>query len=109
MNKCNQKKEQRVPSPTHLITNWAYRLQPHHHRKLYLRARLDTCANVNVLPASVYQPVFNDPNMKKLVPSKLQVGTYMTDTMKIVGSCTFHLVHPDTKRLLETTFLHGNE
>ena len=28
----------------------------------------------------------------------------MTDTMKIVGSCTFHLVHPDTKRLLETTF-----
>ena len=28
----------------------------------------------------------------------------MTDTVKIVGSCTFHLVHPDTKRLLETTF-----
>ena len=28
----------------------------------------------------------------------------MTDTMKIIGSCTFHLVHPDTKRLLETTF-----
>ena len=28
----------------------------------------------------------------------------MTDGMKIVGSCTFHLVHPDTKRLLETTF-----
>ena len=28
----------------------------------------------------------------------------MTDTMKVIGSCTFHLVHPDTKRLLETTF-----
>ena len=42
--------------------------------------------------------------MEKLAPSKLQVGTYMTDTVKIVGSCTFHLVHPDTKRLLETTF-----
>ena len=24
--------------------------------------------------------------------------------MKIIGSCTFHLVHPDTKSLLETTF-----
>ena len=24
--------------------------------------------------------------------------------MKIVGSCKFHLVHPDTKKLLETTF-----
>ena len=42
--------------------------------------------------------------MKKLAPSKLQVGTYTTDTVKIIGSCTFHLVYPDTKRLLETTF-----
>ena len=104
MIKCNQKKEQRIPRPTHLITKLAYRLQPHHHRNLYLRSRLDTCADVNLMPASVYQLAFNDPNMKKLVPSRLQVGTYMTDTVKIVGSCTFHLVHTDTKRLLETNF-----
>ena len=102
--KCNQTKEQRVPRPTHLITNLAYRLQPHHHRNLYFRARLDTCADVNLMPASVYQLVFSDPNMQKLAPSMLQVGTYMTDTVKIIGSCTFHLVHPYTKRLLETTF-----
>ena len=104
MIKCNQKKEQRVLRPTHLITNLAYRLQPHHCRNLYLRAKLDTCADVNLMPASVYQLIFNEPNMKKLIPSKLQVGTYMTDTLKIIGYCTFHLVHPDTKRLLETTF-----
>ena len=73
-------------------------------RNLYLRARLDTCADVNLMLASMYQLVFSDQNMKKFVPSRLQVGTYMTDTVKIVGSCTFHLVHPDTKRLLETTF-----
>ena len=42
--------------------------------------------------------------MKKLALSKLQVGTCITDTVKISGSCTLHLVHPDTKRLLETTF-----
>ena len=42
--------------------------------------------------------------MKKLTPSTLQVGTYTTDSVKIVGSCKFHLVHPDTKKLLETTF-----
>ena len=102
--KCNQTKEQIVPRPTHLITNLAYRLQCHHHRNLYLRARFDTCADVNLMPASVYQLVFSDPNMQKPVPSKLQVGTYATDTVKIIGSCTFHLVHPDTKRLLETTF-----
>ena len=102
--KQKQAKEQRVPKATHLITNLAYRLQPHHHRNLYLRARLDTCANVNLMPASMYQLVFKDPKMQKLTPSDLQVGTYTTDSVKIVGSCKFHLVHPDTKRLLETTF-----
>ena len=52
--KCNHAEEQRVPRPIHLITNLAYRLQPHHHRNLYLRARLDTCADVNLMPASMY-------------------------------------------------------
>ena len=42
--------------------------------------------------------------MKKLTPSNLQIGTYTTDAVQIVGSCMFHLVHPDTKKLLETTF-----
>ena len=46
--KQKQTKEQRVPKATHLITNLAYRLQPHHHRNRYLRARLDTCADVNL-------------------------------------------------------------
>ena len=64
----------------------------------------DTCADVNLMPASMYQLVFNDAKMQKLAPSKLQVGTYTTDTVKIVGSCTFYLVHPDTKKLIEVTF-----
>ena len=93
-----------MPKATRLITNLAYRLQPHHHRNLYLRARLDTCANVNLMPASINQLVFKDPKMQKLTPGNLQVGTYTTDSVKIVGSCKFHLVHLDTKRLLETTF-----
>ena len=42
--------------------------------------------------------------MKKLAPSKLQVRTYKTNTVKIAGSCTLHLIHPDTKGLLETMF-----
>ena len=71
---------------------------------MYLRARLDTCADVNLMPASIYQLIFKDPQMKKLTPSNLQVGTYTTDSVKIVGSCKFHLVHSDTKKLLETTF-----
>ena len=102
--KQKQDKEQRVPKATHLITNLAHRLQPHHHRNLYLRAMLNTCANVNLMPASMYQLVFKDPKMQKLTPSNVQVVTYTTDSVKIVGSCKFYLVNPDTKKLLDTTF-----
>ena len=56
------------------------------------------------MPASVYKLVFHDPDLQKLAPSKLEIGTYTTDTVKLVGSCTFYLVHPDTKCLQEVTF-----
>ena len=82
--KCAQANLQRIPRPTHLITNLAYRLKSHHTRNLYLRARLDTCVDVNIMPASVYRLVFKDPAMKKLAPSSLQIGTYTTDTVMIV-------------------------
>ena len=56
------------------------------------------------MPASVYKLVFNDSELKKLAPTTLEIGTYTTDTVKIVGSCLFYLVHPDTKNLQEVTF-----
>ena len=90
--KCNQDKEQKVPRPTCLLTYLAYKMKPHHTRNLYLRARLDTCTDVNLIPASMYKLVFNDTKMQKLAPSNLQVLlTDTTDTVKIVGSCTFYL------------------
>ena len=87
-----------------MITNLPYRLKIHENRNLYLRARLDTCADVNVMPASIYKLVFHDPNLEKLIPNKLQIGTYTNDTLKIVGTCKLYLVHPDTKKLIETIF-----
>ena len=57
-----------IPSPAHLITNLAYRLRPHHTRILYLRARLDTCADVNIIPASVYRLMCKEPELRKLIP-----------------------------------------
>ena len=92
------------PTPHYVITNFAYKLKPHHKRNQYLRAILDTCADVNIMPASVYKLVFQDPDCKKLAPSKLEIGTYTTNTVKLVGSCMFYLLHPDTKHLLEVTF-----
>ena len=66
----------KIPTPSHLITNLAYKLKPHQTRNQYLKARLDTCADVNIMPASVYKLVFNDPELKKLAPSTLEIGTY---------------------------------
>ena len=94
----------KFPTPHHLITKLAYRLKPHYKRNEYLRSKLDTCANVNIMPASVYNLVLHDPDCEKLAPRKLETGTYTTDKVKVVGSCQFYLVHPDTKCLQEVTF-----
>ena len=102
---CDQSDCKKIPTPSHLITNLAYRLKHHDTRNQYLRARLDTCTDVNIMPASVYKLVFKDLELKKIAPSTLAIGTYTTDTVMIVGSCVFHLVHPDTKKLHEVTFL----
>ena len=107
--KCKQDKEQKVPRPTHLITNLAYRLKPNNTRNLYMRARLDTCTDVNLMPASMYQLVFNDAKVQKLAPSKLQVGTYTTDTVKIVGSCTFYPCKPRYQEAYRNDILCSNE
>ena len=53
---------------------------------------------------SVYKLVFQDPDCKRLAPSKLKIGTYTTNTVKLVASCVFYLVHPDSKHLQEVTF-----
>ena len=42
--------------------------------------------------------------MKKLAPSSSEIGTYTTDTVKIVGSCMFNLANLDTKKLMDVTF-----
>ena len=56
------------------------------------------------MPASVYSLVFQDQELEKLAPSNMEIGTYTTDTVKIVHSCKFYLVHPDTNMLQEVTF-----
>ena len=56
------------------------------------------------MPASFCKLVILDPDLKKLAPCKLEIGIYTTNTVKLVGSCNFYLVHPNTKHLQEVTF-----
>ena len=102
--KCVQAQNKVDKRPPCLITNLLYRLKMHENRNPYIQARLGTCAVVNIMSASVYKLVFQDSNLEKLIPNKLQIGTYTNDTVKIVGTCKLYLVHPDTKTLIETIF-----
>ena len=60
------------------------------------------------MPGSVYWLVFKDPEIKKIKPCKMHISTYTVDTVKIIGSCTFGIVHPDTKKLVLVTFYVAN-
>ena len=103
VNKQN-KRTQKLPNTTHLLTNIAYWLKPHHTRNQYLRARIDTGTEVNLMPVSVYRLIYQDQDLKKLTPCNLKIGTYMADTIRIIGTTTIYLIHPDSKQPTEMTF-----
>ena len=103
VNKQN-KRTQKLPNTTHLLTNIAYRLKPHHTRNQYLRARRDTGAEVNLMPVSVYRLIYQDQDLKKLTPCNLKMGTYTADTIRIIGTTTIYLIHPDSKQPTEMIF-----
>ena len=92
--------ETKSPAPQHLVTNLAYKLQPHHKRIQYLRTRIDTCAEANIIPLGVYKLIFKNPDYEQLAPSmKVAIRTYTTDKINIVGSCSSFAAHPDTSTL----------
>ena len=51
-----------VPAPQHLITNLEVKVKPHRTKAKFLCARLDTCADVYIMPCSVYKLLFKDPD-----------------------------------------------
>ena len=95
---------QKPPNTTHLITNIAYRLKPHHTRNQYLIARIDTGAEVNLMPVSIYRLIHHNRDLKKLTLCNLKIGTNTTDTIRIIGTTTIYLIHQDSKKLTKMTF-----
>ena len=91
------------------MTNLAYHLQLHHKRNQYLWARLDTCADVNLMPMAVYCLMFKDPGLRKLIPSSMEIEMYTNDVVKIIGTCYFYLVHPESKQLKMVMFFVAKE
>ena len=99
----NQAKS-KVPKKTHLIANVPYQIKQHQAHHKYLRVRLDTCADVNIMPRSVYQMMFNDPEVKHLADNDISLGVYTDHQVNILGKCEFYMLHPDTKKPHAVTF-----
>ena len=91
------------------MTNLVYHLLLHHKRNQYLQARLDTCADVNLMPMAIYCLMFKDPDLRKLTLSSMEIETYMNDVVKIIGTCQFYLVHPESKWLMKVIFFIAKE
>ena len=94
-----------VPKLVYLMANLAYCLQEYHTRNQYLWARLDTCTNVNLMPMAVYCLMFQDPQLKKLTTSNMEIETYTTEVLKIIGMCHFFLVHQKANNYPKSCFL----
>ena len=88
--------------PQHLVTNLEYVLAPNKKRTKFLRARTDTCANVDILLISVYKVIYKDPDSVMLAPSnKTGITTYTIKEINVSRSCYLFVVHPDAESLKE--------
>ena len=56
------------------------------------------------MPKSVYQMMFNDPEVKHLADNDISLGVYTDHQVNILGKCKFYMLHPDTKKPHTVTF-----
>ena len=66
----------KMNKPQHFVTNIEYKLKPQRRKTKFLRAKIDTCSNVNMMPICVYKLIYKDEDCTKLEPnSKVAVKT----------------------------------
>ena len=100
----------KYPTPQHLFTNLEFKVNLHKNRTKFLKARIDTCADINIMAVSIYKYLFKDPDCAKIAPSDLELGTCTKKKVKILGSCNLYILHPDTRCITEaTSFVASNE
>ena len=106
--KVNQVKEPQEPEPPVdkkiVMVTIPYAKTPNEETKNCLRMRVDTCADINIMPLSVYQTIFDDIKKQKLLPTGIQVTTYNDSTLDLIGRCTLYLQHPNTPEKMAATF-----
>ena len=93
----------------HLYANIPYQLQPYHKHNKYLCIQLDMCANVNLMPESMYQLVFNDPRTAKLAKNDIDLTVYTRHSIDLIGKCTFYMLKKATKQPIKVDFYIAKE
>ena len=80
----------------HLETNLHYKVKPYGKKTRILRAKIDTCSNTNVMSASTYKRIYNDPDCIKLqLSEKKGIQTYTKQKIPVIGSCELFVLHQD--------------
>ena len=122
---CLQMKVQAIqandkyPAPKHLFTNLEFKIKPHKNKTKFLQARIDTCVDVNIIPVSIYNYLFKDPDCAKIALYIIYPDTRYTEEIpffvasnkgSILISCTtslaLDLIKPHEK--LDHPSLEGN-
>ena len=79
------------PEKSLLMAEIAYMTKAHTHHSKKLRMCIDTAADVNVMPVSVYRMVFQDPHLKSLKSTNMTLGAYTNSEIPVLGKCTLYL------------------
>ena len=93
----------------HLCANIPYRLQPYHKHNKYLCVQLDTCADVNLMPESIYKPEYNNPHTSKLAKNDIDLTIYTRHSVDLIGKSTFYMLSKDTKQPVQVDFYIAKE
>ena len=62
------------------------------------------CTNVNLMPESMYQLVFNDPHTEKIAKNDIDLTVYTRHSIDIIGKCTFYMLNKATKQPIKVDF-----
>ena len=75
-----------------LYANIPYWLKPYHKYNKYLCVQLDTWADVNLMPESIYKLVLNDLQTAKLAKNDIDLTVYTWHSVDLIGKCTFYIL-----------------
>ena len=62
------------------------------------------CTDVNLMPESMYQLVFNDPCTAKLAKNDIDLTVYTRHSVDLIGKCTFYMLNKATKQPIKVDF-----